>query len=45
METLLMISMAVFYLAFAWWVMANTETGEDDTSEEDEVSAGAEDIR
>jgi len=45
LETLLMISMAIFYLAFAWWVLANTETGEGDTSKEDEASAGAEDIR
>ena len=28
METLMMISVAIFYLAFAWWVVANTETEE-----------------
>lgn len=25
-----MIPAAIFYLAFAWWVIANTETEEDD---------------
>ena len=25
----MMISVGIFYLAFAWWVLANTETEED----------------